>query len=132
MRATSARDLARSSEPAERLPADVAALATLLPRVFAATIGLTVAFAAIRGTDGAKAWDRAMFVIVVALAALLCVQFIIRPPDRVANIVTSAGATGGLLVGIARVERPWLPGWDGFGVLIALGALHLAVYLWRS
>ena len=119
------------AEPA-RLPADVAAVGVLLPRVVAVTIGLTIAFVAVRGPQGNKAWDKALFIVALTVVALLCVQFLMRPPARVASIVTSAGAVGGLIFGIARIERPTLPGWDGFGFLIAFGAVYLAAYLWRA
>jgi hypothetical protein len=127
------------------LPAEVAAVTTLLPRVVTATAVVLITFAAIRGPNPTnKNWDKAMFVVAGLLAALCCVYFLTRPARRAAS-VTAACAAGALLLGIARLERQSehvtiggvdirLPHlfWEGFGPPVAIGALILAVVLWRS
>ena len=128
-----------------------------MPRVVAATVGLVVAFAVVRGGNLSnrygvncgelcvrhKPWDKAMFVATVVVAGLLCVYFLLRRPSRAARVAVSIFAVGGLLVGIARIERsgqrvqfgaPVLPRfiWEGFGVPVAIAASCLAVFLWRA
>jgi len=132
-------------EPQEAPATDLAALTSLLPRVTTATIFVMVAFAIFRGAHGSKAWDKAMFAVPVVLAALLCIQFLARPPRRVAGLVTPLLAAGGLLVGIGRIERQHelisfagatvaLPHlfWEGFGITIAIVSLVVALFLWRG
>ena len=84
-----------------------------------------------------------MFVATVVVAGLLCVYFLLRRPSRAARVAVSIFAVGGLLVGIARIERsgqrvqfgaPVLPRfiWEGFGVPVAIVAVCIAVFLWRA
>ncbi len=139
------------------LPNDFAALSVLLPRVVVATVGVIVAFAIVRGGNLSnrygvncgelcvrhKPWDKAMFIAAVVFAGLLAVYFLRRRPTRAAHVAVSICAVGGLLVGIARIERsgqrvqfgaPALPRfiWEGFGVPVAIAAVLLAVVLWRG
>jgi hypothetical protein len=140
---------AEGHKPPAPFPTDLAALATLVPRVTAMAVGALIVLRVARGAGGAKAWDKAMFAATIVLAAFLCVQFLVRPPRRAAGIVVSVLASGGLIFGIARVERtgeiaqlPLLSRtlvtafpklyWEGFGLPVAIVTVCLAVVLWRA
>ena len=124
-------------------PTEVTAVTNLLPRVTTMTVAVVIGLALLRGQHGSKAWDKAMFAVPVALAALLCVYFLVRAPRRSTSAIASVLATCGLLVGIARIERQGeftyvggiayrLPQlfWEGFGFEVAVAALLLALALW--
>ena len=120
-----------------QVPDDAAILSTLLPRIMTAVIAWVGVLALLRHGSANKTWDKAMFVGSIALAVLLSIAFLMRPPKHVAGTsatVFSAFATGGLLVGIACVERPELTHllWEGFGVSIATVSLIIALYLWNE
>jgi hypothetical protein len=119
------------------LPDDYGALSLLLPRITAVTVAWFVALALMRQSSVSKTWDKAMFAGSIALAVLLSISFLARPPRKVVGTTTmafSVCATVGLLVGVGRVERPVLTTnfWEGFGASVAIVALIVALYLWTE
>jgi hypothetical protein len=130
--------------PSATLPTEVAALSTLFPRVATATTGVIVAFAVMRGAHGSKTWDKAIYVVPIVLATMLCIHLLRRPTRHVASVTAVCTAVA-LLVGIGQIERQAehvtvagvdlrLPQlfWEGFGVPVAVATLILSVLLWRA
>jgi hypothetical protein len=116
------------------------AVRSLFPRVAAASIVLVVAVLSTRRHIDGETWDKAAFVFSVGAAVFLVIRFVHKPaiaPGRLAVVV----AIGGLVCGIAVVERPAYAVifWEGFGhsaavlsVLVALFIIPLVAHARRS
>jgi hypothetical protein len=110
--------------------AEYGTVATLVPRVAAASVLILLGGTFATNNDVTGDFNHAMYFAMLAVAAVITVAFVRNHQPTRFDVALAVVASCGLVLGIEAIERPQTIGyWEGFGNVVALGTVILVLLL---
>jgi hypothetical protein len=108
--------------------AEYGTIATLVPRVAAASVLILVVGTFATNNNETGDLNHPMYFAMLAVGAIITAAFVRNHRSTQFDVALAVLAACGLVLGIEAIERPQLMGyWEGFGNVVALGTVLLVI-----